>query len=660
MINKLIVAMGAIVAMPGFASAQYAGWQHSGSIAILTTPDGANLPASAAEEDVPVLVRLHKDFFDFSQAKPGGEDLRFSADGKPLVYQIDKWDAAQGTAGIWVRIPLIKGDSRQKIDLHWGKPDALGESDGKAVFGATNGYASVLHLGEEVKDEVGTVQSEDKGTSTTPGMIGLARHFPGGAGVFCGEQISGFPSGESSHSTEAWFRPAAVNTTVVGWGVEQGQGKVVMQMAGPPHVRMDCYFSGGTVGGSGKLPMGEWLHVVHTYQKGAARLYVNGVLDGGSDGGNPMKIPSPARMYIGGWYGNYNFVGDIDELRISTVARSADRVRLDYENQKSLQTLVGPVIRSGDAFSVSQTELTVAEGSSTTLTAEAGGALKVYWSLVRGGRETVVATDRLSFDFEAGRVTGDESATLRFKAICANGVKTKNIAITIKEGIPEPVFTLKAPAEWDGRTMIKVLPEITNLAAMQAGGVGELETEMLVSGLAVIKENVPGALILRRAQNSGLMTVTATVSNGGKPSTASATIRVTEPKNDAWVGREPANDEKPEDNQFYARDDKNQGTLHCNGKLGQPVDNLVLKLYADDKLAGTLEQKPSPGQTYAFAVKTQAGFDQIQGRAYSQDRCHRDDAASGRQPRLRRRLSHRRAVQRLGDRHPRAVPGGDP
>ncbi|MCY2953082.1 MAG: hypothetical protein NTU53_14055, partial [Planctomycetota bacterium] len=32
------------------ASAQYQGWQHSGSIYLLTTPEGANLPASASED----------------------------------------------------------------------------------------------------------------------------------------------------------------------------------------------------------------------------------------------------------------------------------------------------------------------------------------------------------------------------------------------------------------------------------------------------------------------------------------------------------------------------------------------------------------------------------------------------------------------------------
>jgi len=38
-------------------------------------------------DDFPVVVRLHKDFFHFSQAKANGEDIRYStADGKPLAY----------------------------------------------------------------------------------------------------------------------------------------------------------------------------------------------------------------------------------------------------------------------------------------------------------------------------------------------------------------------------------------------------------------------------------------------------------------------------------------------------------------------------------------------------------------------------------------------
>ena len=189
--------------------------------------------------------------------------------------------------------------------------------------------------------------------------------------------------------------------------------------------------------------------------------------------------------------------------------------------------------------------------------------------------------DRFQFTFDAGRVTGDKSATLQFKAVYADEVKTRDIPITIREDIPEPVFTLKAPATWDGRATIEVVPQIANLEAMQAKGAGELNYAWSVSDIAVIKEIVPGKLILKRAQNSGKMTVTATVHNGGKPTTQAATIVVEEPKKDAWVQRMPAKDEKPEDNSSTPATTTMKARSIYNGTLTEAADSVFLKVYAD-------------------------------------------------------------------------------
>src|SRR5437868_2928008 len=138
--HLLVIALTFVLGLRAVpSSAQYEGWKHSGSIYILTTPEGANLPAAVSVDGFPLLVRLHKDFFDFSQAKAAGEDIRFSSStGAPLAYQIEQWDPATGVASIWVRIPTIQGNSRQEIKLHWGKPDAARETSGKAVFNESN------------------------------------------------------------------------------------------------------------------------------------------------------------------------------------------------------------------------------------------------------------------------------------------------------------------------------------------------------------------------------------------------------------------------------------------------------------------------------------------------------------------------------------------
>ncbi|MGB2822858.1 MAG: DUF2341 domain-containing protein [Phycisphaerae bacterium] len=599
-----------LLGIPQTASAQYDDWRHSGSLYVLTTPEGADLPAASLEKGFPLLIRLHKDFFDFKQAGADGQDIRFSAsDGTPLPYQIDQWDPAGAAAAVWVRLPTIKGNARQEIRMHWGKPGATSESNGAAVFNAANGYLSVWHMGGNVTDAVGTLESKDTGTTASAGIIGESRHLPGGKGVNCGEKNTGYPTGAAPHSSEAWFRAEKPNATILAWGNEKAQGKVVVKFASPPHVRTDCYFSNGNIRGGTRLAMGEWCHVMHTYTSGDSRIYVNGVLDGvNTHRSPPMAIRTPARLYIGGWYNNYRFVGDIDEVRVSKVARSADWVKLQYENQKPMQTLVGPLVRPGNTLSVSTDRLSVPEGKTATVTAKADGAQKIYWILKRGGKDTVVAVDRSEHVLHAGRVTDDQSWVLQLKAVYADEVRTRDIRVTVKEEIPEPVFTLHAPAKWNGRDTIEVVPAIRNLKAMTAKGADNLNYTWTISGGAVIKQVVPGRLVLKRSQCSGRITVALALGNGGGDVAATTSITVTEPERDAWVQRTPGADEKPQDNQFYARDDRNEGTLYCNGALDKAADSVFLKVYADDKLITTLKQKPTPDKGYAFTVKLKPGL----------------------------------------------------
>lgn len=606
--SSLLVAACLLLLSPAAAHAgPYDAWKHSGSLYLLTTPEGANLPAAASIEGFPLLVRLHKDFFDFSQAQKDGADLRCSSStGEPLAYQIEHWDAAQGVASLWIRVPAIKGNSRQEIKLHWGNAAAASESNGKAVFSESNGYVSVWHMSDPVRDEVGTLATTDAGTTAAAGMIGPARHFPGQKGIFGGDKIPDYPSGAAAHSSEVWFRAERPNATVLGWGNEGGGrgSKVRMQLRSPPHLHIDSDFS--DVRGEERLPLGEWVHVVHTYDGQEGRIYVNGHLD--SAARPTMNIKSPSRLWLGGWYHNYDFVGDLDEVRISRVARSPDWIKLAYENTRPMQTLAGPLVQPGGEFLVSAKQLAIAEGKTATLSAKAGGAQKVYWIEQRDGRETVVATDRFSYTFGAGRTVGDKSLTLTLRAVYPGEVKSLEIPVTIREAIPEPVFTLEAPAAWDGRQTIEVVPRIANLAEMEARGAGRLNYSWTVADVAVIKEVLPGKLLLKRAQKSSPVTVSVAIDNGGAKVVRSITIVAKEPASDPWVPRIAAADEKPEEGQFFARDDKNEGTLVYRGTLADPADSVFLRVYADEQLYKAESGKVAAEKTYALTVKLKPGL----------------------------------------------------
>jgi len=160
-------------------------WQHHGHVWLLPGPEGADLPADTILHDVPVVIRLDGEFFDFAAAQPHGEDLRLVSEaGEVLPHEIEAWDRTTLRAIVWVRVPEIRGQARQRLTLHWGNPAAPACSDGATVFSPANGHVAVFHMDDPVQDATGSLESRDNGTSAVEGIVGPARHFPAARGYF--------------------------------------------------------------------------------------------------------------------------------------------------------------------------------------------------------------------------------------------------------------------------------------------------------------------------------------------------------------------------------------------------------------------------------------------------------------------------------------------
>ena len=589
----------------------FAAWAYSGSLFIDTTANGANIPVSTPETNFPLLLRFNSSNFNFAQAQSDGRDIRFaSTTGASLPYQIEQWDVVGGQAAVWVKIPTITGNSTQEIIMYWGKTGVVTESNGLNVFNAANGYVSVMHLNETVTDSVGTLTPTNIGTTVTNSLIGKGRTFVAGNGVNCGDNLTTLPSGNTAHSTQAWFRSGSSGFEIVDWAREDAGKKVQIRLLNPPRIYIDGNFA--SVTGTTILAASQWHQVVHTYTPGTpgvSRIYVDGQLDASAS--VTMNITPPSIMRIGGWYNNYNFVGDMDEVRLSKFTRSANWIKMEYENQRAQQTLIGGIVPPGSAFSVSPTSVTMNESTSTTLTAQAGGARKVYWIYLKNGQETVLATDQLSYTYTAPRITGSDSATIRFRAVFAAGPQTIDVPLTVLDTVPDPVFTLvPSTSSWDGRQTMTVTANISNLAAMQNAGFGTLNYKWSVSGVAVIKQTSNGTLTLTRSQGGGPMTASLTIDNGGTPVSNSIIINVQEPASDPWVQRAPDANEKPLTKQFFARDPATGlGTIHYRGTQAGATE-VYLKVFTTDTgfdVPYATHRQALVSGAYSFAAPIAAG-----------------------------------------------------
>jgi len=135
----------------------------------------------------------------------------------------------------------------------------------------------------------------------------------------------------------------------------------------------------------------------------------------------------------------------------------------------------------------------VPEGERATLTAQAGGAQKSIDHQARG-QETIVGVDQFSYTFDAGRVVGRPIAVPPVQGGVCRRDQDQGHPCHSQRGDPEPALTLKRlRTGMAGRRLRSC--EARQLAQMQAKGAGNLNYKWSVSGLAVIKEIVPGKLI---------------------------------------------------------------------------------------------------------------------------------------------------------------------
>ena len=331
-------------------------WKSFKNLHLNTTASGANVTGTVT--GFPVLVRLTDSNFVFSQAQDSGRDIRFvKADNTPLPYEIERWDASQALAEIWVKLDTVYGnDSAHYITMYWGNSTAASASNSAAVFDTANGFQGVWHMAEAgnttAYDATGNhyngVPAGMSAASAVTGAIGGAQQFNGASSCFAvpGTASSRLSFPENGHYTlSAWVYADSLDNSYHQI-FSKGDQQYGLQLHNINQWQI-FEFADATGWKSVFAPATAkaWKFIVGVIDGANEYLYVDGILANNSItlGNNTTGRDTSFDAYIGrrsdSPFDRY-WKGMIDEVCVSGMVRSADWIKLCYMNQKTVDMLV--------------------------------------------------------------------------------------------------------------------------------------------------------------------------------------------------------------------------------------------------------------------------------------------------------------------------------
>ncbi len=310
-------------------------WKYRKEISFDLTAAGADI--AGTPQDVPVLVRLSlANFSYFNDTKPDGSDFRVVAgdDKTPLKYHFEKYDPQDQMALLWVHAPQLTGGSKtDKIYAYYGNPDAPAAADVPGTYDVSQ--TLVLSFTEATGLPLdATAYKNNPSTSTavfTPAAL------IGGGVKFSGKESITVPATASLRllpnqglTASAWLRiEAAQRATVMALS---DSGKVVELGLEGAKLVARAVLGGApvTVTGASDLSVGQWHHVALTAGAGTLTLYVDGIASGSA----PVTLQEVGGMFtVGALDGAKFLTGDVDEVEVSKVARSADWIKASARGQ---------------------------------------------------------------------------------------------------------------------------------------------------------------------------------------------------------------------------------------------------------------------------------------------------------------------------------------
>ncbi len=348
-------------------------WAYRKVISLDTTTTGVNIAEPTGE--VTVLVKLHTGNFGyFFDVREGGADLRFMAadDLTPLKYHVEKLDPINEIALIWVKLPNLQPAMSDKIYMYYGNQTAISGADVSGSFDQAEILA--MHFDEVSSPQDKTLNANHPVISNAElnsvSFIGQGAKFNGQSAIQFADSPTMFISSETGWTFSAWLKPddQTADSTVFEFtdlstslSLKQQATSLVLELSSPD----------GVVKSSASQPLliADWQHVAVTLVGTQMQLFINGQsqltseippinMAGRLSLGAPMSFQTTTAIESvssevddttntavveeqTSLTNTPGFIGEMDEVRISGVARSNAWLMVNANNQGKTSSLMG-------------------------------------------------------------------------------------------------------------------------------------------------------------------------------------------------------------------------------------------------------------------------------------------------------------------------------
>ena len=321
---------------------------------------------------IPALVKLSKstiagfDYDDFSLAN-GGDMMFVDENGNPVPHEVDTWDT-NGVSLVWVKLPSTATNT--KVFMYYGN-GAVSSEDPEAVW---SDYVGVWHLNEasgNAHDATGHgLIAVPAGTNATEESVGVACKVGNGRQMATEKGHQSYLSVAdnalldcgNSLTVSGWFKAIGTFPNYSmryvsrknAYGDQDGW-EFEAQYSGNANNSATCITARGAGQGGHDASVPDirenWLHLAVVYKGTSVTFYVNGLQEGPvemsgascSDNDNPLAFGNNSAGNEANW------VGFMDELRLSADPRSADYAVAEY---KAMNTSATDIFTYGAAQDV--------------------------------------------------------------------------------------------------------------------------------------------------------------------------------------------------------------------------------------------------------------------------------------------------------------------